>query len=147
MADAACATRAASGVELVAGLEHGVGEPRGVRNRLTAAGIGDIRDEQPGDRQDDEHHQTDKQHKWEALPRGMSRTVSRRTHSVCHGKWGESPGSRMPRLGCVAEHARSRRLSEALADDGGYTVASHRHPVEGVGDLHGAFLVSDDDQL
>src|SRR5690606_7389618 len=42
---------------------------------------------------------------------------------------------------------RSDGLVQPLADDGGHTVAAHRHAVQGVGDLQRPLLVRDDDQL
>ena len=38
-------------------------------------------------------------------------------------------------------------LLQALADHGGDAVSPHGDPVQAVGDLHGAFLVGDDQQL
>lgn len=40
-----------------------------------------------------------------------------------------------------------RPVSDALTDDGGDAVLTHRHAVEGIGDLHRALLVRDDQQL
>src|SRR5690606_11532537 len=39
------------------------------------------------------------------------------------------------------------RVVHALADHGRHAVAAHRHAVQRVGDLHGALLVRDDDEL
>ena len=40
-----------------------------------------------------------------------------------------------------------RALADPLPHDGRHSVLSHRHAVERVGDLHGALLVRDDDEL
>ena len=64
-------------------------------------------------------------------------------------------GTAAYRLTCAVAAAQAgtrfrrsaRHVADPLGDHRGDTVAAHRHAVERVGDLHGALLVGDDDEL